>query len=179
MQVFAGHDVGGGHRPVFGNFHVLLLEDHVALGVGDLSGAAFPFDLVVGRNPRLGKKAAEGQACGLLMRGGRSREGSSLGGGRGYFFTYLRHRSLSRGFCDPHLFIARSDYCQFPVLGSQSSVSLKILKAEGRENRSSLLLFLSPVLGLRFVNPVRRNRAFHYPIQKLFQPTTPATARGP
>ena len=32
VQIFAGHDVGGGHRPVFGDFDVFLLEDDVALG---------------------------------------------------------------------------------------------------------------------------------------------------
>ena len=31
MQIFAGHDVGGGHGPVFGDLDVFLLEDHVAL----------------------------------------------------------------------------------------------------------------------------------------------------
>ena len=60
VEVFAGHDVGRGHRPVFGDFDVFLLEDGVALRVGDLSGAAFPFDLVVGRDAGLGEEAAEG-----------------------------------------------------------------------------------------------------------------------
>ena len=31
VQIFRGHDVGGGHRPVFGDFDVLLLEDDVHL----------------------------------------------------------------------------------------------------------------------------------------------------
>src|SRR5690348_5330101 len=42
MKVLAGHDVGGGHGPVFGNFYILLLEDDAALGVGDLRSAEFP-----------------------------------------------------------------------------------------------------------------------------------------
>ncbi len=66
VQIFAGHDVGRGHRPIFGSLDVLLLEDHVALGIGDLSEAEFPFDFVVWRDARLSKKAAEGQARGLL-----------------------------------------------------------------------------------------------------------------
>ena len=75
VQVFRGHDVGGGHRPVFGDFDVLLLEDHVALGIGDLSEAEIPFDFVVGGNAGLGEEAAEGEAGGLLL--GVSVQGST------------------------------------------------------------------------------------------------------
>ncbi len=71
-RVFAGHDVGGGHGPVFGDFDVLLLEDDVALGVGDLSEAEIPFDFVVGRDAGLGEEAAEGEAGGFLLRRGRT-----------------------------------------------------------------------------------------------------------
>ena len=60
VKILAGHDVGRGHGPVFGDFDVFLLEDGVALGVGDLSGAALPFDLVVGRDAGLGEETAEG-----------------------------------------------------------------------------------------------------------------------
>ena len=60
VEIFAGHDVGRGHGPVFGDFDVFLLEDHLALGVGDLSCTAFPFDFVVGRGAGLGEEAAEG-----------------------------------------------------------------------------------------------------------------------
>ena len=35
VKIFAGDDVGRGHRPVFGDFDIFLLEDDVALGVGD------------------------------------------------------------------------------------------------------------------------------------------------
>ena len=66
VQIFAGHDVGGGHRPVFRNLDVFLLEDHFAMGVGDLSETTFPFDFVVGRHTGLGEKAAKGQAGSLL-----------------------------------------------------------------------------------------------------------------
>ena len=65
VKIFRGDDVGRGHRPVFGDFDVFLLEDHASLGVGDLSVAEFPLDLVVGRDAGLGEKAAEGQALGL------------------------------------------------------------------------------------------------------------------
>src|ERR1700688_1446673 len=69
VQIFAGHDVSGGHGPVFGDFDVFLLEDHVALGVGDLGQAEIPFDLVVGGYAGLGEEAAEGDAGGLLLGG--------------------------------------------------------------------------------------------------------------
>ncbi len=70
VQVLAGHDVGGGHRPVFGGLDVLLLEDHAALGVGDLGEAEFPLDLVVGRDAGLGEIALERKShcCLLLIR---------------------------------------------------------------------------------------------------------------
>ena len=42
VQVFRGHDVGRGHGPVFGDFDVFLLEDRVALGIGDLSECGAP-----------------------------------------------------------------------------------------------------------------------------------------
>ena len=71
VKIFAGDDVGGGHGPVFGRLDVFLLEDHVALGIGDLSETEFPFDFVVGGNTGLGEEAAEGEAGGLLLVGGR------------------------------------------------------------------------------------------------------------
>ena len=64
VQIFAGHDIGGGHRPVFGDFDILLLEDGVAFGVGDQGGALLPFDFVIGRDAGLGKEAAEAEAAG-------------------------------------------------------------------------------------------------------------------
>ena len=42
-----------------------LLEDHVALGVGDLSETEFPFDFVVGGDAGLGEESAELEAGGL------------------------------------------------------------------------------------------------------------------
>ena len=67
VQILRGHDVGGRHRPVFGDLDVFLLEDHVALGIGDLGKTEFPFDLVVGGDAGLGEEAAELQAGGLLL----------------------------------------------------------------------------------------------------------------
>ncbi len=69
VQIFGGHDVGRGHGPVFGDFDVFLLEDHVALRVGDLSETEIPFDFVVGRDAEFGEQAAEGQAGGVLLAG--------------------------------------------------------------------------------------------------------------
>ena len=70
MQVFRGHDVGGGHGPVFGDFDVFLFEDDVALRVSDLSEAEIPFEFVVGRDAGLGEEAAEGKAGSGLFDGG-------------------------------------------------------------------------------------------------------------
>ena len=67
VEIFRGDNVGRGHRPVFGDLDILLLEDHASLGVGDLSGAKFPLDFGVGRNAGLGEKATEGEAGGLLL----------------------------------------------------------------------------------------------------------------
>src|SRR5258708_29467158 len=77
VQVFAGHDVGGGHGPVFGDFDVFLFEDHIALGVGDLGEAEVPFEFVVGGDAGLGEEAAVGEAGGLLLVSGG---GVGLGG---------------------------------------------------------------------------------------------------
>ena len=70
VEIFGGDDVGRGHRPVFGDLDVLLLEDDAALGVGDRGGAELPFDVVVGRHAGLGEEAAEGEAGSLLLIGG-------------------------------------------------------------------------------------------------------------
>ena len=75
VEIFAGHDVGGGHRPILGDFDIFLLENHVALRVSNLGGAEVPFDFVVGRDVGLGEEAAEGEAGRLLL-------GLGLGGGR-------------------------------------------------------------------------------------------------
>src|SRR5579864_1973414 len=79
VQIFAGHDIGGGHGPVFGDFDVFLLEDHVALRVGDLSEAEIPFDLGIGRDAGLGEEAAEGEAGGLLLCRGLDCRGRGFG----------------------------------------------------------------------------------------------------
>jgi len=43
-----------------------LLEDHVALGIGDLSETEFPFDFVVRRDAGLGEEATELETRGFL-----------------------------------------------------------------------------------------------------------------
>ena len=50
VQIFAGDNVGRRHRPVLGDLNVLLLEDHAALGVGDLGKTELPLELVIGRD---------------------------------------------------------------------------------------------------------------------------------
>src|SRR6185437_7515402 len=89
--------------PVLGDLHILLLEDDVALGVGDLGGALFPFQFVVRRDARLGEVAAEGQALRLLLVG-------LFGGWDGQLLLNFGHdRSLldydprARSWCIPWL----------------------------------------------------------------------------
>ncbi len=62
VEIFAGDDVGRGHGPVFGGLDVALFEDDFAGHVGDGGGAAFPLDLVVGRDAGLGKAAGKAEA---------------------------------------------------------------------------------------------------------------------
>jgi len=44
VKILAGHDVGGGLRPIFGNVDIFLAEDGDALFIADQRGALFPFD---------------------------------------------------------------------------------------------------------------------------------------
>jgi len=97
VQIFAGDDVGGGHRPVFRDFDVFLLEDNPALSVGDGGSAQFPFDFVVRRDAGLGKEAAHLQAGGLF-RGFRGRRSGDRRGGGGFGrcgFQFRHEGSLS------------------------------------------------------------------------------------
>src|SRR5581483_10720173 len=93
VEILAGHDIGGGHGPVFGDLNIFLLEDHVALGVSDRGGALFPFDLVVGVHAGLGEQAAEGEARNLLPGcGGRARVGARRHrSGRLIYFCFFAH----------------------------------------------------------------------------------------
>ena len=80
MEVLAGDDVGGGHRPGAGTSTLLLLEDELALPVLDDGGVAlFPGELVEGRDAELGEVAFEAQTrrASLLFRSG--------GGGGGVY----------------------------------------------------------------------------------------------
>jgi hypothetical protein len=63
-----------------------LLEDDVALGVGDRGGAEFPLDIVVGGHAGLGEEAAEGEAGSFLLINADS------GLGPGFlFFSHFGH----------------------------------------------------------------------------------------
>src|SRR5207302_5005506 len=91
VQVFAGHDVGGGHGPVFGDFDVFLFEDYATFGVSDLGEAEIPLEFVVGGDAGLGEEAAEGEAgSGLLIGGGGGAGRRGVNGGG----LQIRHWSL-------------------------------------------------------------------------------------
>ena len=57
VQIFAGHNVDGGHGPVFRRFNILLFKDAVALGIGNARGAQLPFNFVIRRNAGAGEVA--------------------------------------------------------------------------------------------------------------------------
>ena len=54
VEVLGGDDVGGGLRPVLGDLDVPLLEDDLALLVGDGGGAPLPLHPLVGRSRTFG-----------------------------------------------------------------------------------------------------------------------------
>src|SRR5258708_11791905 len=54
MKILAGHNVDGGHRPVFWRLNATLLKDAVALCVRNAGGAPLPFHLVVRRGAGAG-----------------------------------------------------------------------------------------------------------------------------
>ncbi len=66
-EVLGDDDVGGLLRPETGNFHVALLEDHLALLVTDDGRPYFPLDLVERIDPFLAEesdKVQTGRSCG-------------------------------------------------------------------------------------------------------------------
>ena len=88
VQVLRGHDVGRGDRPVRRRLDILLLEDDVALLIGNRRGALLPLNLVIGGDALGGEAAGEDQApLGL---------GSLLGSG-GRLKLDLIHKTLSIG----------------------------------------------------------------------------------
>src|SRR6516165_6846084 len=100
VQILAGDDVGRGHRPIFGDLDISLLENHIALGVGDLRRATLPFDVVVRRGPRLSKKAAKAQPWCLLAHHCRTNTG--LGAVGGLLLSDFRHFVFSCGVSAPY-----------------------------------------------------------------------------
>ena len=104
-EVLADRDVGGQLRPLGGNFRVVHLEDHFAVGAGDLGGPASPLDLVedlLGGQSFLGRPAGDGEAAGaggLLL--GRHRPAlarlvyGSCGHFKGFRLDRLCHRAHS------------------------------------------------------------------------------------
>src|SRR5208282_5992501 len=62
VEVLGDHDVGGGLRPALGGLDVFLLEDDLALLVGDGGGTEFPFHFVEGVDTFLREHSLELQA---------------------------------------------------------------------------------------------------------------------
>ena len=102
-EVLADRDVGGQLRPLGGNFRVVHLEDHFAVGAGDLGRPPGPADLVedfLGGQPFAGGPAGDRQAArpsrlafGLSVAAGRGVRGASGQGGQGcgIMFAGLGH----------------------------------------------------------------------------------------
>src|SRR5580692_12983005 len=63
MEILTGDDVGGGLRPIHGDFDIALFKDDRSLVVSDGGGAGLPLDIVVRRFAGLltgGEVAGEG-----------------------------------------------------------------------------------------------------------------------
>ena len=61
VKVFRHHHLVGQDRPGLGHLDVLLFEDHLAGVVGDLGGAAFPFELIERADPGVAERPGDGQ----------------------------------------------------------------------------------------------------------------------
>ena len=88
MQILRRDNICRGHRPVFGDFDIFLLENDSALRVGDLRETLFPFNFVVRRDSRLSEESADAEAGGFvgLRRGGDGCSGCGLSLDFGHFF---------------------------------------------------------------------------------------------
>ena len=68
VEILRDGDLGREHAPIPRHLDVFLLEDRLAGIVGDLGGALFPFEFVVGMDAGLGEDRIEGQALFLELR---------------------------------------------------------------------------------------------------------------
>ncbi len=89
VEIFGGHDVGGGHGPVGGDLDVLLLEDGLALEVLNDGVAELPDDLVVGGDAGAGEMTIEGEARGARGEGWRGLEVVGSGGLWAWLWVWL------------------------------------------------------------------------------------------
>ena len=102
VKVFGYHDLGGQERPRLGHLDVLLLEDHLAVVVGDFGHPLFPFDLVERFDGRAAKDPRDAQrfaSCGNGSSGSATGCGEfGTAGFRGRLnssrdlFTSINHR---------------------------------------------------------------------------------------
>ncbi len=68
VEIFRDRDLGGERAPAFRHLDILLLEDHLAAVVGDLSGALFPLDLIERLHLRIAENALKPQRGALPLR---------------------------------------------------------------------------------------------------------------
>ena len=105
VKIFGDDDLGGEHRPGFGDFDVFLLKNDLARVVSDLGGAFIPFQLIKGagfsaaKNPFefqrfVGAGSAFGNAAGSARRYAAPTAGS--GGGQ-KFISGINH---DKPFCN-------------------------------------------------------------------------------
>ena len=88
MEIFGGHDVGGGHRPVGGDLDVLLLEDGLAFEVLNDGVAQLPDDLIVRGDAGAGEMTIEDEAREGKERGGGALDGYGAGSGSGWGWSW-------------------------------------------------------------------------------------------
>ena len=100
MEIFAGNDVGGRHRPVFRDLDILLLEDGAPLRVGDRRGAQLPLELLIGRYSSLAEVATELETRRFPGRGRALRAGVYR---HGCLVSYIGHKFLLRNASTPQM----------------------------------------------------------------------------
>src|SRR5690606_11996316 len=151
-----GDHVGGERAPELGDLHVLLLEDHLAVLVGDRRGAELPLDLVGGIDPLLGEVPLDleppnvpGPRCLLAVLPNRSRRSHPL---------FLVVRAMADMETEGRAGVkGRGTRCcgQLPVIPQNIVVSRRFHPPGTRSGRERRLFPLPSPMGLVFESTVR------------------------